>query len=272
MRLRARLGLLVASFAGVVFVVVVTPTPPAHAGCEQDVGFYSAGETCSVDPDVSGGGSLGTGVRNDDAPDIRYEPRCTSRTETCFEPVVCSSNTAPDGLLYQVYVDGDSAGLVCLGESNETDTLLITPGRVLTAFRELSWPASDLTVQPPDGLTLVNFETNFFTRDTGAVTRSVRLLGQPITIEATPVRFRWRFGDGTVRTSSDPGAPYPRLDVTHDYRSTGRFQARLDTIYGGRYRVGQGPWQEIPGTHTVSGDSQALRAVEASPTLVGYDG
>lgn len=137
-------------------------------------------------------------------------------------------------------------------------------------MRALNWPASTLVVQPPDGLTLVNFDTNFYTTSTEPVTRQVTLLGQRITIEATPSEYQWQFGDGQSLASAEPGAAYPALTITHNYRRKGTYRPQLDTVYSGRFRVGNGPWQDIPGTHTVVGAPEDLRAIEAQPKLVGY--
>ncbi|MBS4752251.1 PKD domain-containing protein [Nocardioides sp. zg-ZUI104] len=127
-----------------------------------------------------------------------------------------------------------------------------------------------LTIQPPDGTTLVNFDTNFFTTSTAPLTRTVTLFGQPVTIEATPSRFRWNFGDGKPLTTTDPGAAYPDLTVTHSYQRAGIYRASLDTTYTGRFRVGTGAWRSIPGTVTITGATHELEAIEASPTLMGY--
>ena len=93
-----------------------------------------------------------------------------------------------------------------------------SPGRVARAFRQLPLPASELAVQPPNGRTLVNFETNFYTEQ-APFTRRLRLLGQRVDLKIRPSRFTWVFGDGRSESSSSPGAPYPRLLVTHAYGS-----------------------------------------------------
>lgn len=148
---------------------------------------------------------------------------------------------------------------------------VLTPAMIRSAFAELPLPASTLVIQPPDGLTLVNFATNFYTPSTSAITRTVTLLGQRVTLEATPSRYRWDFGDGTTTTTDEPGAPYPRLDVTHSYLRTGTYRPRLATTYTGRFRVAGGGWRAIPGTVTIQGAPQRLRAIEATPTLVDYE-
>ncbi len=141
---------------------------------------------------------------------------------------------------------------------------------MLRAFRSLTWPQSDLTIQPPGGTTLVNFATNFYTDNTAPSTQRITLLGQEVLIEATPSTYTWLHGDGTAQDTAVPGRPYPALDVTHDYRSVGTFAPRLDTTYSGRYRLNGGPWIPIPETLTVTGTTQSLESIEARPTLVDY--
>lgn len=152
----------------------------------------------------------------------------------------------------------------------EPTTPVLTVGLIRTAFAELRLPAGELVIQPPDGLTLVNFDTNFYTTSTEPISRTVTLLGRRVTLEATPSTFLWTFGDGESLTTSDPGAPYPQLRVTHNYLRKGTYRPSLATTYTGRYRVGGGPWRQIPGTVTIDGTGQALRAIEAEPKLVSY--
>ncbi|TNM45157.1 hypothetical protein FHP29_04955 [Nocardioides albidus] len=138
------------------------------------------------------------------------------------------------------------------------------------AFKDLTWPASTLVIQPPDGLTLVNFDTNFYTTSTSPITQTVTLVKQQVTIEATPSQYHWTFGDGETLTTTKPGAPYPKLTNTHDYLRIGTYAVSLATTYTGRYRVGDGGWQSIAETVTVEGTPQQLRVIEAQPKLVGY--
>ena len=91
-----------------------------------------------------------------------------------------------------------------------------------------------------------------------------------MTIEATPTSYSWHFGDDGGLTTTDPGAPYPDLRVTHRYRRVGSVAPSVDTTYAGRYRVGNGSWQTIPDTLTVPGAPVDLQVVSATPHLVGY--
>ena len=125
-------------------------------------------------------------------------------------------------------------------------------------------------VQPPNGRTLVNFATNFYT-EREEFTRNVRLLGQRIELRITPSQFTWHFDDGESATTTSPGSPYPHLEVTHDYLDKGGVSPSVDTTYTAEFRVGGGSWQPVPGSVTIPGVSVALEVVEASPVLVGYN-
>src|SRR5262249_43772023 len=137
-------------------------------------------------------------------------------TALCDQPGQCNVD-GHDGLLFNVYQDNDPDPLdwqACLTKREAWEFGALTPADVQRAFERLSWPASPLVVQPPKGRTLVNFDTNFYTTNTAPTTQTVTLIGQRVTIEATPVSYTWRFGSGEGdRSSSDPGAAYPDLQI-----------------------------------------------------------
>lgn len=144
----------------------------------------------------------------------------------------------------------------------------ITPGVVAAAFRRIPLPEAPLTIQPPNGRTLVNFETNFYTEQ-GELHRTVTLLGRQVELRIWPASFTWRFGDGQTLQSTEPGAAYPDLEITHEYLRKGRVAPSVDTTYAAQFRVDGGPWRDVVGTVTIPGSPQALRVVEARPVLVG---
>ena len=106
----------------------------------------------------------------------------------------------------------------CLTEQEAKRLGGLTPGMVQHAFERLTWPASPLVVQPPNGRTLVNFDTNFYTTNAHPTTRTVTLIGQRVTIEATPTEYTWHFGgDGatvTCTTATSPPATPARRTPT----------------------------------------------------------
>jgi hypothetical protein len=146
----------------------------------------------------------------------------------------------------------------------------VTPGVVAAAFARIPLPSSALEVQPPNGRTLVNFDTNFYT-ETRAFDRTVTLLGQRVDLHIVPSAFGWRFGDGESLTTDQPGAAYPDLQVTHRYLRKGRVSPSVDTTYTATFRVNGGRWRDVPGSVTIAGAPVGLEVLTATPTLIGYD-
>lgn len=173
--------------------------------------------------------------------------------------------------VWQVASDGSISadGYVCPQEAVPAAPVVITDLMALRALRTVPLPPSILTVQPPNGRTLVNFETNFFT-EAEPFDRTVRILGQRVDLRIWPSAFTWHFGDGSSSTTSEPGAPYPDLEVTHSYLRKGRVSPRVDTTYSADFRVNGGPWRPVNGTVTMAGGPVGLEVVTARPTLVGY--
>lgn len=250
-------------------------------------GLFIASRAAAGDDGCSGGGDLGdahwhcvkSGSETSDyiaghsEHSYSLRPACEiGGLAFCAEPATCHVE-AEAGYLYNVYQDDEPDPLdwqACLTKQEARRLGGLTPGMVRRAFERLSWPASRLVVQPPKGRTLVNFDTNFYTTNTEATTQTVTLIGQPVTIEATPTQYAWDFGDDAEVSTTDPGAPYPELRVTHRYMRVGAVHPSVDTTYSGRFRVGGGVWQTIPDTLTVPGAAVDLEVVSATPHLVGY--
>lgn len=147
----------------------------------------------------------------------------------------------------------------------------VTPGLVSTAFQRIPLPPSTFTIQPPGGKTLVNFDTNFFT-EKETLYRTVRLLGRRVELRIDAHSYTWHFGDGESISTTKPGAPFPKLQITHNYLAKDSYRPSLDTTWVADYRVDGGAWQAVPGSVTIAGTPVDLRAIEARPTLVGYEG
>lgn len=224
-----------------------------------------ADDDTQVDAGASSGGLFATGTKSSD-PGRHSSVEGGGPQETDQPQFVLGSSACPGA---SQVAQAEAAVTFCAGDQTYAEPVLTT-GLLRRAFAELPLPAGELVVQPPDGITLVNFDTNFYTTSTRPIARTVTLLGQRVTLEATPARFHWDFDDGRTLSTDEPGAPYPRLDVTHNYLRTGTYRPSLSTTYTGRFRVGGGAWQEIPGTVRIDGTGEALRAIEAEPKLVGY--
>jgi hypothetical protein len=185
---------------------------------------------------------------------------------TCEEFAECEDGTTMVQVTY-VTTGGD---VLYQGQHCASDaTAEVTGGMVLNALRRLPLPPSDLIVQPPNGRTLVYFDTNFYTEAT-PLDRTLRLLGQRVDLRIWPSSYEWNFGDGEAIATESAGAPYPDLEITHSYTTKGQVGPAVDTTYAAEFRVNAGPWRPVPGTVTIPGDTVALEVVEATPTLVGY--
>lgn len=142
----------------------------------------------------------------------------------------------------------------------------LTEGDILNAVREIGLPSLQVRIQPNDE-TLVNIDTIFYT-EPQPFERSVELLGFDIDLQAAPVSYQWVHGDGTIRSTTRPGRPYPEMDVTHRYREPADgVRARVDVTYRVRFRVDDGPWQTLSQTLIASGPAAELDVKEAAPVL-----
>jgi hypothetical protein len=144
----------------------------------------------------------------------------------------------------------------------------VTPGLVLNEIRRIGLPKLEAKTQP-EGKTLVNFATIFYTEANPFAT-TVTLLGQNVDIEADPTQYTWHYGDGSSSTTTSPGAPYPAKDITYSYADAHvTVRPSVDVTYTARFRVNGGAWQDIDETVTIAGPQGSLRVSEAAPVLSG---
>jgi hypothetical protein len=144
----------------------------------------------------------------------------------------------------------------------------VTWEQVRSETKNVMFPGLSVKVQP-NGRTLVNLDTIVYTADSKVSTTIVTLLGFPVVVEATPISYTWRFGDGSpALTTSTPGKPYPSKEITHKYMKRGAVSLTLTTNYAARFNVADTGWQYIDGTVPITGPATALQVREAVPVLV----
>jgi hypothetical protein len=139
--------------------------------------------------------------------------------------------------------------------------------QVLSESKDAVFPGLHVKVQPA-GRTLVNLDTIVYTEDSKVSTTTVTLLGFPVVVEATPMSYRWSFGDGATVTTTSPGKPYPAKEITHKYMKRGGVRLSLTTNYAARFNVAGTGWQYIDGTVPITGPATPLLIREAVPVLV----
>ncbi len=208
-------------------------------------------------------------VRGEGGPDGAYYG--------CAEQQTCGA----DGLQSWVWEhapDGSTrmVGTYCSeGATTALPVDTLTPGRILEAFQRVDLPEAPLEVQPPGGVTLVNFDTILHT-DAQPFTETVQLLNRQITFDIEPSEFTWTLGDGRTLTTTDPGrawrAGLPMDEyVSHRYAEAGTVRLQLTTTWSARWRLPNGPWRPVAGTVEIASPPQDLEITTARPQLVSYD-
>jgi len=171
--------------------------------------------------------------------------------------------------------DSAIVGTSCVEPEEAAPAEVLTPGRILEAFERIPLPESPLEVQPPGGVTLVNFDTILHT-DAQPFTETVQLLNRQITFDIEPAEFTWTLGDGSTLSTTDPGRAWRSglpMDeyVSHRYAKAGTVQLRLTTTWSARWRLPNGPWRPVDGTVDITSPPQQLEVTTARPQLVSYD-
>jgi hypothetical protein len=145
-----------------------------------------------------------------------------------------------------------------------------SPDEVFRYFQTLPLPELTTRQQPP-GEALVGLPVIFFTDSPTTQTFTVDIRGFTVDIAATATSYAWDTGDGTVLTTTDPGAPYPDGTITHDY-SSGTYTASLTTTWGATYSVDGGVAADVPGTTTTQGAPATFTVRQARTVLTNpYD-
>ena len=145
-----------------------------------------------------------------------------------------------------------------------------SPDEVFRYFQTLPLPELTTRQQPP-GNALVGLPVIFFTDSPTTQSFTVDIRGFSVDIDATATSYAWDTGDGTVLTTTGPGAPYPAQTITHDY-SSGTYTAALTTTWSATYSVDGGLELDVPGTTTTQGAPATFTVVQARTVLTNpYD-
>lgn len=105
--------------------------------------------------------------------------------------------------------------------------------------------------------------------ESGVQVFDVEMFGQAVWVRATPVKYVWDFGDGTVLTTSFPGRPHPSRDVSMRYVGQGWYEVSLVTVFSGEFSVAGGPWQPVQGTVEVASEKKWIYSDVRQSRLVG---
>jgi hypothetical protein len=246
-----------------------------------DVGVGNEGGGSNGGPGVDVG--VGSGS---DGPTYEYRWVLTCPTNTATginEPCTQALTSCPDtgDIRYWVFrrvvhANGSTgpweqlAGSFCRGP--DPTGAPRTDGRdIQDAFKWEFVPivASRVRVEPDE--TLVNVATVFSARTRDELTPRVRILGHTVRLTLHPSEWTWHFGDGSEPlVTQSAGAPYPSTDITHRYRSRGRFDAYVTVTWGGTFSFA-GQTFTIPGTTSRAGPATSVVVRPAHTHLVSGD-
>ena len=217
------------------------------------------------------------------AMDYQWLPACSinrpgSQIVTCPGMYTCPSDDETKWTLWaRELPDGDwyPSGNACYSGTPPDTTggggivvrPQVTDALVEREVKRIGLPSASLTVQPPGGATLINFDTIFHT-EKPEFARTVALLGYSVDIEARPTQYLWHHGDGTTQTSDGPGAAYPAKTIVHRYTDAHvTVRPSVDVTYKVRWRVGDAAWHSLDDMLTAEGDSVPLDIKEATALL-----
>jgi hypothetical protein len=89
------------------------------------------------------------------------------------------------------------------------------------------------------------------------------IVGEVVDVTLRP-SFSWSFGDGSVMSSTDPGAPYPNGSIQHAYLKEGTYLVTMLATWGGT-------WSNEGTIRAVTGQIKTVRVatikVVSAPTM-----
>ncbi|MEO7817733.1 MAG: hypothetical protein ABIS18_01145 [Actinomycetota bacterium] len=177
-----------------------------------------------------------------------------------------------DQVPYWLICDGVEIGVVWRKINPSASGAVATTPRdtALRMREEIPIPSVTVRVNPQVGL--VGTESWFWVDGYSGqpINESTNALGQNVDVEASVTRYEWIFGDGTSLSGSSLGRPFPqRSDVNHIYERSSAgsdgFDVEIRFIFAVRYRVGGGPWIELPG---ISRTARLRYLVEESQAVI----
>ena len=216
---------------------------------------------------------VGTGLHLAEVQDPRALK--AARTQACTHRAVSECGERSD-LLYTR--TGGQSRVACRykgkpsKQAPEQRPLSLTEVRTLveTETKHIRINAGQVTTDAIKPNTITNAWTNFYlTGSDGVIRKKVKVLDEPVTVELTPTKWRYSYGDGNARISRTPGKMLPtkahvwevETSTSHQYRKRGTYTVDATVTYTGRYSLDNGrTWDTIPGTLDVNAKPLNIRA------------
>ena len=123
-------------------------------------------------------------------------------------------------------------------------------------------PQRNIFFVPKSGA-VVQVPMYFWTDATPQFSTTSMILGINVGVTLTPL-FTWNFGDGTLFTTTSPGAPYPDTTISHIYRSAGTYKVSLTISWSGTWSAENNSYPVLGGNIVQSYSSTFV--VSSAPT------
>lgn len=179
---------------------------------------------------------------NNSVPD-HVEVMCRNRQErirAAMEERECDPTIAPE---MWVYPPAESPAGQAVVEAEPVE-IVITSSDLMELI-----PNSPQILMDQGPFGLKNAHTNFYASHHRPQTVTRTMFDQSVAITATPVEYRWDYGDGQTLVTDLPGHPVDvfntETDTTHQYTDTGLYTIGLTTVFEGTYQVDGGPVQSV---------------------------
>ncbi|WP_244516777.1 hypothetical protein [Arthrobacter alpinus] len=164
------------------------------------------------------------------------------------------------------------SGPECIHGEKPRDILAEIAASIAHEFQRSPIVAATIGSQPGPH-TLRGKETNVWAEAT-TQTFNLTMLGQQVTITATPTAYTWNYGDGTIwGPTPTHGAPLhqdrigEQTQTSHIYTETGHLTINLTTHFNGSYTVNNGPQLPIPGQGNIASPPLPLTVWRAKTNL-----
>lgn len=106
-------------------------------------------------------------------------------------------------------------------------------------------PQRNIFFTPKTGA-VVQVPMYFYTDATTSFSTKSQILGISVGVNLTPL-FTWNFGDGTIFTTTSPGAPYPDTTISHTYKTAGTYKTTLTISWSGTWTAESNTYQVLGG-------------------------
>jgi len=159
------------------------------------------------------------------------------------------------------------------------------PGPVIPAGQPITLrdiaafsPAPGVQHMEPDGWVVPGLDANFYSV-VGQQLVPGTLLGQPATVQFTPVGWHWNYGDGSAAVRGTKGATwaaqglheFDHTPTSHVYQAEGEYVIRLTIDFRAAYRFGSSGFVPIAGTINLPANDLRVTVTGAKTVLVDHD-